>query len=128
MSDEIKVEGQSFPALLEEHGLDFVVWWDDDEMVAGEVDPWLAEHTSEQFDNEIIVTTAQSLGKLLRRAYVHGMDKCREIKEAYGDWPSLPGRMELAADEFPPDVFRTKDDDAGTLSAGCASPESERKA
>lgn len=39
----------------------------------------------------------------LRSAFVRGLDRCREIKETYGTWPSLTGRVELAGDEFPTD-------------------------
>jgi len=31
-------------------------------------------------------------------AFIAGIDKCREIKEAYGTWPTLAGRLELAED------------------------------
>lgn len=36
-----------------------------------------------------------------RSAFIAGLDKARQHFEAYGRWPSLPGRVEMAADAYP---------------------------
>jgi hypothetical protein len=51
---------------------------------------------------------------VVRSAFVAGLDKAREIKEGYGDWPSLPGRVELAQDYVDTLTLLGPDDSAGT--------------
>jgi hypothetical protein len=50
-----------------------------------------------------------------RQAFVQGIDKCRELYQANGEWPSLPGRLELAQDAYP-----DPDDDISAWNVGLA--------
>ena len=38
------------------------------------------------------------IADVVKSAFVAGLDKAREIKEGYDEWPTLPGRVELAQD------------------------------
>jgi hypothetical protein len=55
-----------------------------------------------------------------RHAFVKGIDKCRELYEANGEWPSLPGRLELAQDAYP-----DPDDDINAWNVGLAAEADE---
>lgn len=68
---------------------------------------WLEKHqiVPLYYGDRLMATAAAAesdipdyIADVVRSAFIAGLDKAREVRESYGEWPSLPGRVELADD------------------------------